>query len=369
MNTASQVVAGQQARAIQPNAVEPIKLWAAFGAVVALMLVYVYGGWITGPDFTPNTTGREFVPQWQRIYIRSIEVISASMFVICNYIFVYRPWRRDGELSNDGLLVLAAATMYWQDTLVNYTSYYSQLNTYFINFGYSANYIPGWITPNQGQLPEAIIAWGCAYGAWFILLPVLIGSKLLNWLHARNSSMSKFKAIMIMLGVFIAFDFLLEGTIVATGLYIFAGAVRSLSLFPGTVHQFPIYEAVFVGSMLTTITALWYYRDDKGYTLVERGAEKLKYGKRTIKFMRWLALVGFLNLVMVVQVGIPINLIQLHADDFPEGVPPYLQAGLCGEGNAYACPSSDLPIANRHAPTNRTISAEELAKITAGKGE
>jgi Spirocyclase AveC-like len=356
MNSTTHVVHSPNTVTVySPRRIEPVLIWAVLGAFAFAFIASIFIRWVSGPDFVTNAYARELVPEWQRIWIRTVEVASALSFFACNYYFLYRPWRLTGEISSEGLLVLAAATMYWQDDLVNYTSYYSQLNTYFINFGNYVNYIPGWLTPNQERTPEAIVAWGFAYGSWFILIPTLLGSKILRYLHDRFPRMSRLEAIGCLLAFYVFLDFLNEGTIVWTGLYVFGGAVRSMSLWPGTLHQFPIYEFVTVGSMWTTITAVWYYRNDKGHMLIEHGIDRLTIGKKTQKLLRFLALTAFVNLVMVVQVGLPVNIIQLHADEFPADMPPYLIGGLCGDGNAYACPSQSLPIATRTAPTNRIV--------------
>jgi hypothetical protein len=66
--------------------------------------------------------------------------------------------------------------MWWLDLGFNYTSYYAQLNTYFVNLGNPSAHVPGWIAPNQGRATEAIFAWGVAYASWFMVVPILIGT-------------------------------------------------------------------------------------------------------------------------------------------------------------------------------------------------
>lgn len=343
--------------------IDPVHIWASFGAVMVIYLAWLFGSWIAGPDFVTNTIGRAESPAWVVRAARITEVLSFLTFLVTNYFFVYRPWRRNGQLGTEGMLVIACASLYWLDNCMNYTSYFAQLNSNFVNYGNWVNNIPGWQTPNMGKMPEAVIAWGFAYSSWFVLLPMLAGSWLMRWFKSRYPSMSTFELVAVAYLAMVAFDFLLEGTLVRFHLYTYGGAIRSWSLWAGEIHQFPIYEALLWGGAWTLFTCLYHFRDDKGLTWVERGAERLSIGGRKVKFVRLLALVGAVNAVFLLYAAI-INYIQLNGDAFPDDMPPYLVAGLCGDGSAYACPDPALPLARRSAPTNRTIPAEELQSFT-----
>jgi hypothetical protein len=334
-------------------------VWVALGALFVLLQLYCYGSWIGGDSFTPNTYGREDVPQWLRIWIRSIEVISVSLFAWCNYKFLYQPWRRTGQISFDGLIILACSSIFWQDTAMNYSAYYAQLNTYFTNFGSWYNFFPGWMTPNAERMPEAIIAWGASYASWFVLLPVLAGNWFLTWCKTRKPHLSQLELIGLAFLFLVAIDFCVELPLVLTTTYTYAGALKALSLFPDEVYRFPLYEPVLWGAVLTAFTCLYHYRDDRGFSWAERGVSKLELGGRSRKFLRYLALSGVFNIIFLVYNGIMI-LLSLHGDAWPEGVPRYLNAGLCGDDSAYTCPSPDLPWARDTAITNRILTPEQL---------
>ena len=144
-------------------------------------------------------------------------------------------------------------------------------------------------------------------------------------------------------------------------LYTYGGSIRSLTLWAGQVDQFPLYESVLWGGAWTLFSCLYYFRDDKVNTWVERGADRLKVGKGTLKFIRFLALVAAANAIFLTY-AIFINYIQLNSDKFPDNMPAYLVAGLCGEGTPYTCPDPAYPLAKRSAPTNRTLPAAEVTK-------
>lgn len=337
-------------------------VWVAIGAAILLLQIYCYGAWITGDTFTPNTYGREDVPQWLRIWIRGIEVLSVSLFVWCNYTFLYKPWRRDGEISFDGLVILACSSIFWQDTAMNYSAYYAQLNTYFTNFGSWYNFFPGWMTPNAERMPEAIVAWAASYASWFVLLPVLAGNAFLRWCKAKKPHLSNLELIGLTLLFLITFDFVIEFPLVLSTTYTYGGALKALSLFPDEVYRFPLYEPVLWGSVLTVFTCIYHFRDDRGISWPERGVAKLNFGKRGGKFLRFLALSGAFNVVFLVY-NLIVIMLSMHGDAWPENMPRYLNAGLCGDGQAYTCPSPDLPLARDTAITNRIISPQELNEI------
>lgn len=359
-------------RPLQPTArrvVPPILIWAGLGVLMCGLFAYVYIHWGLSSDARPNTFGRDTVPGWNKIAVRAAEVVFTSAFVLCNYFFIYRPWRRDGELSREGLLILSCGTMWWLDLGFNYTSYYAQLNTYFVNLGNPSAHAPGWIAPNQGRAPEALFAWGVAYASWFMVVPILIGTFVLRRLAGRFPRMSRVESALLIYAFFVAFDFVLENAMVRLHLYTLGGAVRELSFFPGTVEQFPIYQSLTVGLLWAGLSLLWFHRDDHGYTLIERGVHRLTVrgrpvGRKTKKLLSFLALAGFVNMAMIVCIEIPVNAIQLHADPLPADLPPYLNAGLCGPDMAIACHADGLPIATSSAPTNRTISPGELSRFT-----
>src|SRR5271167_2392983 len=176
----TEVGKGRQASAVGQRVIPPITVWAGIGVFVCALFAYTYIDWGLSSDARPNTFGIDTVPEWNKIAVRCAEVVFTSAFVACNYFFIYRPWRKNGELSKEGLLIFACGTMWWLDLAFNYTSYYAQLNTYFINLGNPSAHIPGWIAPNQGRAPEAIFAWGVAYASWFMVVPVLIGTGVLR---------------------------------------------------------------------------------------------------------------------------------------------------------------------------------------------
>jgi len=311
-------------------------IWALIGAGFVLLYVYVMLRWVTGPNFRPVSGGPDVPPTWMKVFAHSIEVITPTVFAWTLYHYVYRPWRRRGEVSHDGLMVLALVTLYWQNTLANYLSYGTLLSSVFTNFGSWYQYVPGWVSPNMNQLPEAPLAWGLCYACWFVFFPMKAGSRFTHWLRGRHPGLSAIRIFVIAYAAFMLLDLLLEGTFLRTGMYAYAGTIRSLTLFAGRTYQFPIAEIVTWGLAWTLYATLHAYRDDRGMTLVERGVDKLRIGRVRKKLVRFLALVAIFNLIFLCQNAFMIVLAP-HADPWPNGYRSYQVNGVCGPHTTFNC--------------------------------
>ena len=274
-------------------------------------------------------------------------------FIYVAHRFIYQPWRENGELSSDGLIVLALISLNWQNTFPNYFSHSIYLNSVFLNWGSWYQYIPGWVSPNMHRLPEAPIAWGLCYACWFVFFPMVMGAKLMRYLKERRPDASAAKIFWSAWVVFMIVDFILEGFFLRTGMYAYAGVVQSLAIWGGETYQFPVYEIIGWALAWTIYASMYYYRDDRGLTWAERGINHLNIGKSMKKFVRFLALAGAFNLIFLFSANIPVAIGGLNADPMPEGYPSYLTNGICGPGSEYECPDPALPIPRQTSATNR----------------
>jgi hypothetical protein len=330
----------------------PATIWAAIGAAFVLLVAYVMVRWVTGPNFRAVPTGADLPPLWMKIVAHSIEVITPALFVWTVYRYVYKPWRRERELSSDGLMVLALITLYWQNDLPNFLSPGTLLSSAFTNWGSWYQYIPGWVSPNMNRLPEAPLAWGLCYACWFVFFPMKAGAAFTRWVGTRRPALSAARVFAVAWAGFMLLDFVGEGLFLRTGMYSYASTDHSLTLFAGNRYQFPILEILSWGLAWTIYATLYAYRDDRGLTLAERGVDKLRIGRKRKKFVRFLALVAVFNLVFLAQNAIMI-LSATHSSAWPKGYKSYQLNGICGPHTPYACPGPKVPIAKQTTPTNR----------------
>ncbi len=341
--------------------------WALFGAAWCALIVYMALGWFSSDDFYRVVpTGPDIPPAWMVMSARIIEIISVSCSAFVIYKYLIKPWRQAGEISGDGILMLACATMYVQDFWCNYFGYFCQLSSVFISWGSWANFVPGWISPNHSRLPEAPVAWGMCYGSWFVLLPMIYGAKAMAWLRAKYPRMSSLELFAVTFVAFTAAWFCVEATFLRTGMYAYGVAIEPLTLWYGKYYQYPIYEFVMWGLCYAIFASLYLFRDDKGLTYVEKGVDKLKMSNSKKKALRFFALAGFLNIVFLVLWSIPMSLTTLWGGALPKDMPSFLVNGLCGPGTNYDCPAPEVPLARRTSLTNRTLAADQLP-VAAGE--
>ena len=156
-------------------------------------------------------------------------------------------------------------------------------------------------------------------------------------------------------------DVVAEGLIfLPLGFWEYPGGVALL--FPGTYHKFPVNEMITLAATFTAISALRYFRDDQGLTVVERGIERLHRGTRARTSLRLLAVVAAVHLSVLVFYVAPNLLVGAWSRPWPVALQQrsYLTDGVCGVGIARACPGTVHPYAAGDVSAARG-SADRLA--------
>lgn len=324
----------------------PVMYWAALGAMFLCLAFYVWGSWILSDDFRPVPVGNDPIPLNVKIAVRAIEALAAAVALGMLWKCVFGPWIRNRELSFDGMLVLNLLLMWWADPIDNYVTVSFLYNGYTINMGSWASFIPGWGSPNPQNFAEPLLMMGGFYiGYW--MLNVFLGCWLLGLLQRRLPNLAMGWRILLMFIPLAIIDLVVENLIMRSGAAAYPGVVRSFSLYPGEVYQWPLYEAAIVAFVSTGFTCLRYFKDDKGQTFVEKGVERLKISKGRKKLVTFLAIAGFVQPFFLIGYFLPYNLFAMRSDTAP-AYPSYMRNLMCGEGSQYACPSYDwVPIPQR----------------------
>ena len=179
----------------------------------------------------------------------------------------------------------------------------------------------------------AIFMFGSAvFGCWY-----------LRTLAARKSNASHLRLFLHLFLVVLIIDMVVENVFMRTQFAAYPGVIHSLSVFAGKYYQFPLYEPFIIAGFACGMTAIRWFRDDRGQSIAERGAQTLRIDGRGRTAVRFLAVTGLVHTWFLLAYFVPYNFFALKADTFPP-MPSFLRAGICGQGTDYACPSGSVPI-------------------------
>ncbi len=323
----------------------PILWWAGVGLFFVVLEIYIFGSWILSDKFTPTDPGPSPLPGYTAFFITFFEVLGI-VGGIGVLIWFARIVRRHPSLPASVILILGWLTAFWQDPLVNYFRPVFTYNSHFYNYGSWSEFIPGWISPNGSKMPEPLLF---DFGVYLFIIPFgcFLCAYVLRKAKRRWPHLNTLQLILVGFVAMFFYDLILEAIWVRSGVYAYPGVIWSLSLWGGEHYQFPIYESVFWGAALTAGGSLYYFRDDKGHMLAERGIERLK-SVRGQTLLRILAVGGFINLIYLTY-SIFYLLTTFQIDPWPSHYPSYLRNQLCGQGTDYECPGPDVHIPIRGA--------------------
>ncbi|MBB6378898.1 hypothetical protein BKA01_006158 [Pseudonocardia eucalypti] len=322
----------------------PVMFWALVGAGFLLLMIYEWGSsWLAG-DLVPTTAGRDTAPAWATVSVRAQEIALGVLALVVIWLVVIRPWRREGHLTLDGMMVISWATMWAiQDPWVSYSQTTISYNSTAVNLGCPQCHAPGW--QSSQALAEPII-WGlgCYIGPMY--LATLLAGKLMSRARERWPSTGKFGLTMIAIGSLAVADLVLEVFWTRTGVYTYGGGHPAISLFDEHYYKYPLWVGAIWGVAWGLIAAVRFFRDDRGHTVAERGINRVNTTPRRKQLLRLLALVGIMNSSFAFVYNVPVQIFSMHAHAFPQDLlnRPYLLGGVCGAGTDYACPDARIPI-------------------------
>jgi hypothetical protein len=321
-----------EAPAIAPSAggVRPVLIWAAIGAIMLAFELYVLARWVTGPNLVRTKPGVDGVSSGTNAFYIALQAAVTLATLTCLYVWVVRPWRREGRLTTDGMLALSGAMLFFWDMCMNYTSVSLLYNSHLVNLGAWANGSwPGWTSPNANLLPEplfvSIPGYTClVFGQVVLILFVLRRVK------RRYPNMGVLGTVAtIVIGLTII-DTIIEGLILRSGVYAYPSAIRSITLFAGHTYQVPMSETFLFGGLgLGALACLSHFRDDRGQTIVERGLDRVKAGARGRQWIKFLAIFGAVHLAFLVLYFVPQQFFATHGDAWPKGYKSYMINGMC----------------------------------------
>jgi hypothetical protein len=334
------------------SAVKPITVWATIGGALLVLQAYVWIRWVTGPYFQGIPSGPGDPPMYMKVPLVVNAVMACIGLPLAVWWFIVRPWRRERRITLDGMLLVSCGLMFFQDPLLNYLNTWCTYNTWNFNMGAWSSEIPGWVSPEVPghQTAEPLLTNTPGYA--LNLLFIIAGCWVMRKAKARWPNISNVKLIGVVYVANIVIDFVMEGLIMLPiGFYVYPGAIRAVSINAGTYYQWPIYEGLMWGGVLTGLCCLRYFTDDRGRTVVERGLDRVRGGFAKTQVVRFLAIFAAVSGCFFFFYNLPAQWVAMHADPWPADVQKrsYLNGGICGDGTDQPCPNPVLPM-----PTKRS---------------
>lgn len=277
------------------------------------------------------------------VHIQEVLLPAISVGII--YWFILRPLIRRQPLPWDGFFVGAFLTLAWQNYGINWFGWVSTYNAVAVNRGSWYNYLPLWLAPNAQSFAENP---GVTFGFWAPWMVTCIW--ICVWMKVCQRRWPHLGKVGIFVWGLVAaalFDIVAENFWLRTGTYNYAGAIHGpWLLFQGHYYQFPLYEPILFGACWAGTAAVRYFRNDRGESLAERGIEHVHLGRRAKGLVRFLALAGILNVLLLTYNLTFATLHLRYGGTWPRDIQKrsYFTQELCGAKTDRACPGTGVPI-------------------------
>ncbi len=339
-------VSDQPAMPAEPVKTKPVVIWATLGALLLTFEAWIIIRWVTGPYFVRVEPGPSDPPTWMKVELILWQTLSIPAGLALIYWFIIRPWRRDGRVGVDGILVAAFCTVVFQDPLSSYGGHWFAYNTWMFNRGSWVNSVPGWNSYGApgAMLTEPVLFTWPAYIYIFVIV-MLLGSAFMRRMRRRFPRMGNVSLIASCYALMILFDVVLEGIIwMPLGIFHYAGG--HFGLFPNHYFKWPLHEGLSIGLVFTAVACLRFFVNDRGQSPVERGIDEIEGGQFKKFVIRALAMTAVVQGLMFVGYNVPNYFVGTHSAAWPKDVQErsYFTSGLCGYGTDRACPGPAVPL-------------------------
>jgi hypothetical protein len=325
---------------------KPVVVWAVVGGLMLAFELFVLARWVFGDNFVRTPSGPDTVSDTTQAYYVALQVAVSAATLMLLYVWVVRPWRREGRMTVNGMFTIAGGMLFFWDMSMNYTSTTLLYNSNFVNFGAWANDAwPGWMAPGANLLPEPVFVAIPGYTC-LVFSQAIFVLWLLRRVQARRPGLSRLAQAAFIVGGLTIVDTLIEIALLRMDLYAYPGGIREITLFAGQTHQLPLSESFLFGGLgVGCLAMLMHFRDDRGQTLVERGIDRVRFGERGRQGVRFLAIFGAVHVGFFALYMVPNQWLSTHSDPYPKGYPSYLENGMCQYGpNHDKCPGPGVPI-------------------------
>ena len=336
--------AAERPPALGDTQFKPVYAWAAVGAGCVILFAYLIVMWFVSGDAKPTPAGD--VETYTLVAARIWEIAQVIGVPLLIYRVVIKPWRRDHNLSTDGVMCLAFFTLWWQDTVCNSLAGFTYSSAAFLNLGSWDRHIPFWVAPNGNKVVEPPLGSSGIMYFWCPLAIAVVGCYVMRRAKQRWPSIGVFRQLALCWAAIGVVTGIGEMIVLRLGLWAYQGAHSGVTLFHGRFYQYPLYEGLLLGLVGTAWAAIRFFRNDKGQTIAERGLENVVASARKRNLLRVLALGGVLNVAFLLLWQLPMAHIAAVQDPWPEDIVKrkHLTNSVCGPGTGYACPGPEIPL-------------------------
>ncbi|MGQ0623998.1 MAG: spirocyclase AveC family protein [Sporichthyaceae bacterium] len=316
---------------------------AALGVALALFEIYIILRWVTGPNFQEVPSGPSVPPTWMAVSINVAQVVCPLVLIALIYRFVIMPWRRERRIPLDGQIVIASAAISLYDPASQFFRPWFTYNSAFFNRGTAVSELPGWQSFHE---PGAQTAWPILmivpiYPLFFLGIPMLACAIMRR---IRRAWPRVHWSVLVAVAYVIIFvvDAVFEACVVMRmGWWEHSG--WSFPFLDSYYGHNALRNIVFVAVTVTAVTCLRFFVNDRGETLIERGASQLgSAGGARVTVVRGFAVYAAILTITTVGYHVPVAISTLLFPDVawhPSMVDnTYLNNHLCGFDTPRSCP-------------------------------
>lgn len=310
--------------------------WATFGVVFTAIWVQALIRWFASPtDFKPAPIlGPDKIETWRLVAFRIFEALNLAVLLLliwtCLLVpaFPYlRRFKRTDEpsrLNMDGMSVIGGLVAFCADGFLDSQEYLFMWNAHGVNRGVWVHFLP-FHSPKAATHYAENLLFGPAMYVYFCEGFGILGTSLAMPIRRRFPGLTNAGVFGLVWIIELIADFVIENAAIRlTHAYGFAKTYGPLTLFPGEVHQFPIYESVFVASLGVLHTAMRMKWLDNGVSPVERGYEA--WDARLHTAVRTFAVIGMCAAAVIMFYHLPLNWLGIIGDCHAH-IPSYMQPG------------------------------------------
>jgi hypothetical protein len=306
----------------------PATFLALIGLAWLFVSVEVMVRWVSsGTEFEPAPKfGPDVMEDWRLIALRVFEAISLAVMVAFVWYCVIKPLRQTGRLSLDGKFVIGGIICFTADAFLNVQQYLFAWNSENVNRGVWVRFLPFHGHDAPSRYAESWI-WGPPMYIYFCAGVAIVACYEANKVRRRWPQMSKFRLFVFIFVFEFLFDFVVENVVIrTTHAYAFAKTYEPLTLWPGQVHQFPIYESILVGFVGCVFTWARMEAEERpaGQSPIEVGVQRWRPSLQP--WVRDFAVLGFCMVTLCFVYHLPFNWLGLAGTSYAH-LPSYLLAG------------------------------------------